>query len=432
MPNMADAFDLRDALDLRDTPYGVQHWQDQGYRQQGLRNVLGSAAGMQQSKRDNEYLQETLRLAEQASMSLRAAMGRVTTTNHQRLMALKEATAIDDGKIVMEMRESIRKKMGDWSKELPDELAEIFRPLARTTQAVKGQSTGAALWSAVPTAADKVAGIQTAVNQHTAGFVTNFEATAVALAAPYVEQLFDLVLNKIDEKRGQTQRNHFKEQRKAITAAINLTKAVPLIPTLAKVVEITLPDSLHKLLVTVANPADAFLGAVVVKFTAATSMAGIMHAAANVHTIAVPFTKLVQPLMSIVTLLHQYPKIDGMHALHQRLPANSPCSAAAFQIVDKWETGLVNKIGGGHQVYAFITAVKNLYNAGKPAANNPAEVLWHAAQHEAAVSRGDRDSALLVLATLFGDGNARNGIDKAVAAIVSDKVGGIAKIKSLI
>lgn len=432
MLNIADALDLHDALDLRDTPHGVQRWQDQRYRQQGLRNVLGAAAGMQRSKRDNEYLQDTLRLAEQASMSLRMAMGQVTTTNRQRLMALKEATAVDDGKIVMEMRESIRKKMGDWSKELPDELAEIFRPLARTAQAVNRQSTGAVFWSAVPAVADHVAGIQTAINQHTTGFVTNFEATAVTLAAPYVEQVFDLVLSKIDEKLGQTQPNQSKEQRKGITAAINLAKAVPLMPTLAKLLDITVPDSLTKLLATVANPADAFLGAVVVKFAAATSMNGILHAAANVHTIAVPFTKLVQPLMSIVTLLYQYPKIDGMHALHQRLPANSPCSAAAFQIVDKWETGLVNKVGGGHQVYAFINAMRNIHNAGKPAANNPAEVLWHAAQHEAAVGRGDRDSALLVLATLFGNGNARNGMDKAVAAIVSDKVGGIARIKSLI
>ena len=146
---------------------------------------------------------------------------------------------------------------------------------------------------------------------------------------------------------------------------------------------------------------------------------------------AIPLTKLIQPLASMASLLRQYPKIDAMHALHQRLPSTSACRDAAFQIVDKWENDLVNQVGGGNQVFAFLTAMKAICNAGQGSAvNNPASVLLTAARGEAGTEY-DRNDAFLVLATLCGGGHGRQGIDKAVAAIVSGPTG-LGKIQSLI
>ena len=335
-------------------------------------------------------------------------------------------------------KDSVRKAHGTlrrerdtalWAAEMADDVKQIYAPRASQgpieTVAVDKTIVDRAL-GAASFGVDQIAAVQGALDGATTisngVWTTDFQGAALSLAAPYIETLFSFVWSRIDEHLGGGPQSAKKVVDVVGRVQTGVGATVNLATTLSWCA-VNIPDSVKTGLGAFANPGKALLKAVTVKVIGN----GIVHTT----DAAVPLTKLLQPLASMATLLRQYPKIDAMHALHQRLPSTSACRDAAFQIVDKWENDLVNQVAGGHQVFAFLTAMKAICSAGGGGAmNSPASVLLAAARGETG-TESDRNHAFLVLATLCGGGHGRKGIDKAVAAIVSGPTG-LARIQSLI
>lgn len=405
---------------------------DAAYRLQGWRNVLN------------------------ARNELTDAVARVRLAYSARAAALRDARRVKDREIIEEMHDLMsviananargyqeskelvsaahgilrrERQTAGLTADMADEVKQIFASRSARaptgTRAAHGAIGDRAL-SATSSALDTAAFVQTWADSATAmsdqGWTTDVEGLGVSLAAPYIETLFSTVWSRIDEHlQGGSQ-----WRRTAVDVLGRVQNGVGAALTLGQTVNwcaVNVPESIQGGLTAFSDPGKAVLNAVTVKLVGQ----GLQHATGA----AVPFSKLVQPLASMANLLRQYPKIDAMHALHQRLSRTSACRDAAFQIVDKWENDLVNQVGGGNQVFAFLTAMKSICNAGDGhAVANPASTLLAAARGELG-TQPDRHDAFLILATLCGAGHGRRGVDKAVAAIVSG-ASGAEKITSLI
>ncbi|PMS11678.1 hypothetical protein C0Z17_12615 [Trinickia caryophylli] len=442
---------------------------------ENAKRLVNAGVEAQRLKRDNPYLQETLRRLEQIQAEARQTMSEVSAHNERRLAALHGATRKNDRRLLDQMhqllprieqrtryraeapshkesrqlvlatREAIAREeaIEQHAKDLPDSLAAVVRPspggvASRLDCSSRG---GAGSFSLIGSSAfEKAAEIQSTADLNTTRaldqryFKTDFVATAESLALPYIEAvlatLHENVATQFLDKLGAGELGRevadgLERLREGVGASITLARNIPLAGAVTDALNVTVPDAAVTVLQDFAHPAKMALDAVVAHLPAH----GLFAAAASVQSLAMPVTKLIQPLASLAALLSRYPQIDAMHALSQRLRAGGACRDAAFQIVDKWENGLVDKIGAGNPLSAFITAMKSVCGE-KPGdrTEGPAQLLWTAAQSSPTGKSADRDEALLVLATLFGGGNAASGVDEAVAAAVSDQASGIAAI----
>ncbi|CAM3746239.1 hypothetical protein BOSP111201_23590 [Bordetella sputigena] len=182
-------------------------------------------------------------------------------------------------------------------------------------------------------------------------------------------------------------------------------------------------------------------------------------AAVTAASTYLPFLQLLGALSAGATIYGKNKKLDPMLALSQRHPGTCTCNTCIDQIADGWQGGVFGVAAGlngfaGLGMLAHDTYDKASHYARKKLAGNDtvhrdayyiAEKLWLAAQDAVApthrVSRplfvGIRTGrrcplAMLALASLFGKGNVEAGIVKATAAIISDRVSAVDKIKRLI
>ncbi len=171
----------------------------------------------------------------------------------------------------------------------------------------------------------------------------------------------------------------------------------------------------------------------------------------------VPFLYLAAPIAAATSVLNKNTKLDPLLALWLRYDNACSCCGSVQQITDTWQDDMANSAAMLNWFYALYLTSRTLYDKtshkwakrSNKDLHRPsyfiAEQLWSTAQnahgsaHRVAthyfgtIDYGQHcPLALLVLATLFGKGQASQGYQKAVAAVMSDRSSAIEKIRGLL
>ena len=185
------------------------------------------------------------------------------------------------------------------------------------------------------------------------------------------------------------------------------------------------------------------------------------NAAANATTLASGYLSVLSHVSTVISVLVTNSKLDPMLALEERYHGTCSCCDQAAKIARGWMSAAASSAASlnpiaavglaGYGMYDKLShrsAKKRAIREGNEAHRDgyySASALWSAAQanpteHEVFRHRfpdvlgKDRRCplALLILATLFGRGNPREGAAKAVAAIVANQTSAVEKIKGLV
>lgn len=186
------------------------------------------------------------------------------------------------------------------------------------------------------------------------------------------------------------------------------------------------------------------------------------NAAANATTLANGYLNVLSHITTVISVLVTGSKLDPLQALEDRYRGTCSCCGVAASIAQEWMKGAALSAAALHPVVAVpvatYSAVEKGYHYGAKRLAGwrgreqrhrdeyySACALWGAAQPNPAEHEvfkyhfphvlgndGRCPVAMLILATLFGRGNLREGAAKAVAAIVSNQASAAEKIQGLI